>query len=79
MLSLVKEVELAKQFFFYNVSHNQVQTSCGHTQCHILIVAYHCVCAKRASFGLQVDHLRNMLEIWITQRWFGNNQIVIIM
>jgi hypothetical protein len=28
MLSFVKELELAKQFFFHNVTNNQVQASC---------------------------------------------------
>ena len=73
MLSFVKELELAKQFFFYNVAHNQVQTLCGHTQYHILIIAYHCVRAKRALFGLQVDNLRKVLQKRITQGWFRNS------
>ena len=42
-------------------------------ECHILIIAYHCVRAKRALFGLQVDNLRNVLQIRITQGWFGWN------
>ena len=49
MISFVKELKIAKQFPLHNVLNNQVQTSCWHTQCHILTVAYHCVRAMRTT------------------------------